>query len=186
MARRALGGFTQERFKTRRDDWSTPDEFWQRLDTEFHFTCDAAASTRNTKCPFYFDKETNALVQDWSGHICWLNPPYGRQLSTWVRKAYAEARDHGATVVCLIPARTNTEWFHEYVMRGEIRFVRGRLQFGDAHHGLPLPLAVVIFKPGIHERSGKIGSIDACVNDRPRKILIHGRASHATIISGTP
>lgn len=145
-----MAGFAGK-FESVRQDWSTPQELFNKMDLEFWFTLDAAASAENTKVPGSFiTEEQNALVTSWGKHSVWLNPPYGDttgKIKDWVKRAY-EASCEGATVVMLIPARTNTEWFHDYCLdKGEVRFVRGRPKFGDARHGLPQPLCYVIFRP---------------------------------------
>lgn len=131
------------------DQWATPQSFFDELDKEFGFTLDACASKWNHKVDNYFDEETNALIQDWTG-IVWMNPPYGRTIKHWMKKAYESSRE-GATVVCLIPARTDTAWWHDYAAKGEVRFIRGRIKFvdesGNGTNPAPFPSAVVIFKP---------------------------------------
>ena len=144
-----MASFDKNRFHTERNDWETPDELFNEMNAEFCFTVDLAASAENAKCKRYFTADDNALRQPWKG-VCWLNPPYGEardnRLAVWVKKAWEESQ-RGATVVMLIPARTNTNWFHDYCLRyGEVRFVRGRPLFKGAKHGLPQPLAFVIFR----------------------------------------
>jgi len=141
-------------FSSKTDEWTTPQDFFDRLNEEFHFTLDVCATPENTKCRRYFTKHENGLLQKWEG-VCWMNPPYGRVIGQWVKKAYESALD-GATVVCLLPARTDTSWWHDYCMKGEIRFVRGRLKFGDASENAPFPSAVVVFRPGIPESSRQL------------------------------
>jgi len=131
-------------FMSETDMWSTPQDTFDKLNDEFKFTTDVCATAENTKCDKYFTKEQDALSQDWKG-TCWMNPPYGREIGKWVEKAYLSACG-GATVVCLVPSRTDTKWWHEYVMKGEIRFVKGRLKFGDSKNSAPFPSAVVIFR----------------------------------------
>ena len=136
------------KFDSVRQDWETPHDLFDSINLEFEFTLDAAASKYNTKCPMFFTAENNALTQEWGKNVVWLNPPYGAKesLQTWVKKAY-DASSKGATVVMLIPARTNTSWFHDYCLaKGEVRFIKGRPKFGGATHGLPQPLCFVIFK----------------------------------------
>lgn len=128
--------------------WATPQKFFQDLDAEFHFTLDVCATTDNAKCPAYFTEEQDGLAQEWQG-VCWMNPPYGREIIHWMRKAY-ESSLTGATVVCLVPARTDTRWWHDYATKGEIRFIRGRLKFGDSKNSAPFPSAVVVFKEQHH------------------------------------
>lgn len=134
-----------------------------RLDSEFQFETDLAASHENAKCQNYFTESDDAMSQEWSG-VCWLNPPYGsngKPLRDWVKKAFDETRKPGCTVVMLIPARTNTNWWHRWCMNAkEIRFVDGRPKFGDAEHGLPQPLAIIVFEQT--EQPLKVGSIDCC------------------------
>lgn len=126
------------------DMWATPQWFFDELDAEFHFETDLCATAENAKCAKYFTPEQDALKQDWKG-VCWMNPPYGRGLNKWVRKAY-ESAQKGAVIVALLPARTHTAWWHEYCMHGEYRFVRGRLKFGNAQHVAPFGSVVVIFR----------------------------------------
>lgn len=132
-------------FSSKTSDWETPQDFFDRLNSEFHFELDVCASPENAKCPRYFTPEEDGLKQKWTG-VCWMNPPYGREIGRWVKKAYESAQE-GATVVCLLPARTDTSWWHDYCMKGEIRFIRGRLKFGGAKHPAPFPSAVVVFRP---------------------------------------
>ena len=127
------------------DMWATPQAFFDVLHEEFGFTLDVCATAENAKCSTFFTKEQDGLQQRWDG-VCWMNPPYGRQIGAWVKKAYESAQS-GAIVVCLLPARTDTAWWHDYCMRGEIRFVRGKIKFGGSKNGAPFPSAVVIFKP---------------------------------------
>jgi len=129
------------------DDWGTPQKLFDELDAEFGFTLDACASAHNFKVKKYFTKEDNALVQDWIGNV-WLNPPYGRDIGKWMAKAYAE-HQKGATVVCLVPARTDTAWWHDYAVKGTVRFLRGRLKFeqpGAVKNSAPFPSAIVVFQ----------------------------------------
>ena len=138
------------KFDSAKQDWETPQDLFDGLNAEFCFTLDAAASAENTKCGLFYDQESDAMVQDWAPHMVWLNPPYGdktRPLSAWVKKARDEAKK-GATTVLLIPARTNTAWFHDVCLAvGEVRFIRGRPKFSNATQGLPQPLCLVVFRP---------------------------------------
>lgn len=142
-------------FSSESQDWETPDELFLILDKEFGFTIDVCASSENTKCSRYYTKEDNALIQKWEG-ICWMNPPYGREIGKWVQKAYESSLD-GATVVCLLPSRTDTKWWHEYCMKGEIRFIKGRLKFGNSTNSAPFPSVIVVFRP-YNPISGKVSS----------------------------
>ena len=138
------------RFKSARQDWTTPLSLFEPLNEEFQFSLDAAASAENALAEKFFTEEDDGLQQCWGGHVVWCNPPYGSKSSKtkdWVIKAYNESVRCGATVVMLIPARTNTAWFQDYCLaKAEVRFVRGRPKFGDSKHGLPLPLAIVVFR----------------------------------------
>lgn len=106
---------------------------------------DVCATKVNAKCEKYYTKKEDGLSQQWHGN-CWMNPPYGREIGKWMKKAL-EASKEGALVACLVPARTDTAWWHEYAMKGEIRFIRGRLKFGGSQNSAPFPSAVVIFRP---------------------------------------
>lgn len=142
-----MGKFAK-RFESAKQEWETPPELFASLHAEFHFTLDAAATEENCKVPYFYSVLDDGLNQDWGAHTVWLNPPYGERagkLSDWVKKS-ADAAKRGATVVMLIPARTNTNWFHDLCLKAEVRFIRGRPKFGDADHGLPLPLCLVIFR----------------------------------------
>ena len=131
-------------FSSSTDLWSTPQYFFDSLNAEFNFGTDVCASHENAKCASFFSLEMDGLKQDWNG-VCFMNPPYGREISKWMQKAY-ESSKNGATVVCLVPARTDTSWWHNYASKGEVRFVRGRLKFGDAASNAPFPSAVVVFR----------------------------------------
>jgi phage N-6-adenine-methyltransferase len=140
---------TEAMFSSETDEWATPQDFFNKLNEEFSFDLDVCALPENTKCQQYFSPEDDGLSQIWRG-TCWMNPPYGRGIYDWVRKAYTSSR-LGATVVCLVPARTDTSWWHQYCTKGEIRFVRGRLKFGDQSNSAPFPSAVVIFYPQVEQ-----------------------------------
>lgn len=133
-------------FSSTSDNWATPVALFNALNAEFRFTLDPCATPDNAKCRHFFTKTEDGLAQDWRGETVFMNPPYGRAIGRWMGKAHDSARQ-GATVVCLIPARTDTRWWHEHAMKGEIRFLRGRLKFGDAHNSAPFPSAIVIFRP---------------------------------------
>ena len=135
-------------FSSKTDMWATPQKFFDKYNEEYHFTLDPCATTANAKCPLYFTEVDDGLKQNWEGSV-WMNPPYGREIIKWMKKAY-ESSLQGATVVCLVPSRTDTKWWHEYAMKGEIEFIRGRLKFGDAKNSAPFPSAVVVFK-GVKE-----------------------------------
>jgi site-specific DNA-methyltransferase (adenine-specific) len=123
---------------SRSDDWPTDPAAFAELDAEFGFTLDPCASAENAKCARYFTRDDDGLKQEWTGRV-FCNPPYGRAIGDWVAKAWRAAHSTAEIVVLLIPARTDTSYWHEYVIRGEVRFVRGRLRFGDMRNGAPFP-----------------------------------------------
>lgn len=134
-------------FSSKSDDHATPQNFFDKLNKEFRFTLDVCASVANRKCERFYTIENDGLRLSWDGSV-WMNPPYGRTIGQWVKKARESARDNNATVVCLLPSRTDTAWFHDYVLPyAEIRFVRGRLKFGSASNSAPFPSIVAIFRP---------------------------------------
>lgn len=122
--------------------WATPQEFFNELNKEFNFKTDVCATAENAKCLAYYSPEQDGLLLDWVGS-CWMNPPYGREIGLWMKKA---CESQGATIVCLVPARTDTAWWHDYAMKGEVRFIRGRLKFGGHKNAAPFPSAIVIFR----------------------------------------
>lgn len=129
-------------FSHKTDLWETPQDFFDRLNDEFHFDLDVCALAENAKCERYFTPSMDGLNQKWTGTV-WCNPPYGRQIAKWVKKA----AESDCTVVMLIPARTDTRWFHDYIYgKAEIRFLRGRLKFGGAKWNAPFPCMVVIWR----------------------------------------
>ncbi len=137
---------TETLFSSKSNEWETPQDFFDALNKEFNFTLDAAATDENAKCKRYFTATKDGLAQSWQNETVFLNPPYGRKVGKWIEKARTEA-ERGATVVCLIPARTDTRYFHEHCFKGEVRFVRGRLKFGGSKNSAPFPSAVVVFRP---------------------------------------
>lgn len=139
-------GLSRGLFTSLSTDWQTPDDFFRGLDAEFHFTLDACATPGTEKVAAYLSSANllSALAVPWYGAV-FCNPPYGRRIGQWVRHGYESAKE-GATVVMLLPSRTDTAWWHDYVMLGEIRFIRGRLHF-DGKGPAPFPSAVVVFRP---------------------------------------
>jgi phage N-6-adenine-methyltransferase len=140
-------------FSSSSDNWATPQDFFDKLNEEFHFTLDVCATPENAKCERYFTPEMDGLKQEWTG-VCWCNPPYS-QIKQWIQKA-SESASNGATVVMLIPARTDTSYWHRYIWDTEqhrprpgveVRFIKGRLKFGGSKNSAPFPSAVVIFRP---------------------------------------
>lgn len=133
-------------FSSASDLWETPQELFDALNAKYHFTLDVCATPANAKCARFFTPEQDGLAQVWAG-TCWMNPPYGRAIGRWIRKAY-ECAQAGVTVVCLVPARTDTAWWHDYVMHGEIEYLRGRVYFTDGagkRGRAPFPSAIVVF-----------------------------------------
>jgi len=131
-------------FSSATDLWATPQRLFDELHHEFKFTLDVCAIPENAKCPQFYSPAEDGLSQPWTG-VCWMNPPYGRAIGLWVARAYRAALT-GATVVALLPARTDTTWWHEYVVKAkDIRFLRGRIRFGEAKYSAPFPSAVVVF-----------------------------------------
>lgn len=129
------------------DNWATPQDFFDNLNEEFHFTLDPCANEENHKCDLFFTKEQDGLTQDWGGHVVFCNPPYGKEIAGWVRYSYEQSQKQNTTVVMLIPARTDTRYFHDYIYgKAEIRFIKGRLKFGDATTAAPFPSMVVIYR----------------------------------------
>tara|TARA_R110000822_G_scaffold14327_10_gene50602 strand:- start:9559 stop:9984 length:426 start_codon:yes stop_codon:yes gene_type:complete len=131
-------------FSSKTDLWYTPQTFFDRYDKKYGFILDVCATDDNTKCNRWFTEEQDGLSQDWYG-ACWMNPPYGREIGKWMKKAHLEAKNNGATVVCLVPSRTDTMWWHDFAMKGEIEFIKGRLKFGGSKNSAPFPSAVVVF-----------------------------------------
>ncbi len=137
-------------FSSATDMHATPQAFFDALNAEFGFTLDVCASLENHKCARYFTAADDGLSQEWSG-VCWMNPPYGRTIGRWMRKA-RESAAAGATVVCLLPARTDTAWWHDNIEAADPpRFIRGRLKFGGAKTGAPFPSVVLVFRPPVRQ-----------------------------------
>lgn len=137
---------TQVLFSSKDEVWATPQDFFDTLNEEFHFTLDPCALPENAKCSKYFTPEDDGLQQDWDGEIVFCNPPYCRKVSDWVKKAYYESKKPNTRVVMLLAARTDTKWFHEYIYnKAELRFIKGRLKFGDNKRNAQFPSMIVIF-----------------------------------------
>lgn len=143
-------------FSSKSAEWETPKEFYDDLDQRFKFTLDPCATTANAKCRKFYTQSDNGLGKDWGGHNVYVNPPYGREIRKWVQKAYEESRKNNTTVVMLIPARTDTRYWHDYCMKADyIYFVKGRLHFKNKviadYAGktktspAPFPSAVIVF-----------------------------------------
>lgn len=130
-------------------EWATPQWLFDELNQEFAFTLDPCSTHLNAKCEKHYTREDDGLNQPWAGETVWMNPPYGKEIGAWVKKAHEETRN-GATTVCLIPSRTDTKWWHTHVMgANEIRFIKGRVSFiGEAASDpAPFPSCLVVFRP---------------------------------------
>ena len=133
-------------FSSKTPEWETPQDFFNKLDERWNFTLDPCCIEKTTKCATFFTEKDNGLEMDWKGHRVFMNPPYGREIRLWIEKAYKEGLKHDTVVVCLLPSRTDTKWFHEYCMKAQsIKFVKGRLKFGNASSGAPFPSMIVVF-----------------------------------------
>jgi len=129
--------------------WETPPDVFGGLNCEFRFTLDPCCVDKTAKCKQYFTPEDDGLAQSWAGQRVFMNPPYGRDIGKWMEKAFHESRDNDALVVCLVPSRTDTEWWHRYATRAaDIRYYKGRVTFVGAESPAPFPVAVVVFRPG--------------------------------------
>lgn len=149
---------TRLHFSSKSAEWETPRYLFNQLNKVYHFTLDPAATHENHLCEKYFTQDDDGLTQDWSQDIVFLNPPYGRVIKHWMKKAYEESLK-GAIIICLIPSRTDTAWWHDYVMKGDITFLRGRLKFQNRQlpnyqedgnfkiTSAPFPTAIVKFAP---------------------------------------
>ena len=135
-------------FSSKSNDWATPQDFYNQLDAEFEFTLDPCASQASAKCSSFYTADDDGLSKNWEGQTVFMNPPYGRKIGNWIQKAYEEGEKSNTRVVALIPARTDTKYWHNYCMKAtEIRFVKGRLKFGQGNtkNSAPFPSAVVVF-----------------------------------------
>ncbi len=130
--------------------WGTPEEWFRYLDLEFGFTLDPCCLPETKKCARYFTPEQDGLAQSWAEERVFMNPPYGRDIGRWMAKAYDECRKNMALVVCFVPARVDTQWWHCYsVKASEIRYPVGRVRFAGANSSAPFPVAIVIFRPRV-------------------------------------
>ena len=133
----------QSWFNAKSVEYETPDEIFSPLNNIHNFTLDVAANKNNAKCARFFSQEDDGLNKSWSGEVCWMNPPYGRVMQKWIRKAHAEWK-RGCTVVALIPARTNTSWWHECIQDiAKVKFIRGQVAFKGFDRGLWMPMCIV-------------------------------------------
>lgn len=125
-------------------EWATPQDLFDKLDAVFHFTLDPCATQENAKCAKFYTKEQDGLKQDWGGEVIWCNPPYGREIGKWIQKC----AEHKGVAVMLIPARTDTRWWHSYIDKNpdaHVYFIKGRLKFGDGKNPAPFPSAIVVY-----------------------------------------
>tara|TARA_Y100000310_G_scaffold335578_1_gene417936 strand:- start:60 stop:542 length:483 start_codon:yes stop_codon:yes gene_type:complete len=141
----------QTMFSSKSKEWSTPQHFFDKLDDMFGpFTLDPCANSSNYKVTAHFTEKDDGLDQDWGGEVVFMNPPYGRAIKDWIKKAYEESQKKNTTVVALIPARTDTKYWHDYVLKAhQLYFVKGRLKFGNGENSAPFPSAVVVFRDGL-------------------------------------
>ena len=134
-------------FSSATDEWPTPQAFFDKLNRRYRFTLDPCATPENAKCPLYFTREQDGLKQDWGTHRVFCNPPYGRTMRAWARKCF-ESSQRGALVVLLVTARTDTRWFHDWVQgKADVKFIRGRLRFGEAETSAPFPSMLATYEP---------------------------------------
>ncbi len=167
------GFYSKDIIKTSlKDDWETPQELFEDLDYYYNFTLDPCATDSNAKCEKYYTVEDNGLLQDWKNEIVFMNPPYGRDIKLWVKKAHEEHMFNNATVVCLIPARTDTTYWHDYIFSNgyDVKFLRGRLKFerdGEPGDPAPFPSAIIIM-------SGS-GNTDLSYDDKDRPLVYRTR-----------
>lgn len=134
-------------FSSKRQDWSTPKDFFNELDKEFHFTLDPCCTIETAKCNKFYTKKEDGLKQDWGGEVVFINPPFSRELYLWIKKGYEESLKPNTTIVFLIPVRTDTKYFHEFLYnKAEIRFIKGRIKFGGSKNSAPFPSMVCILR----------------------------------------
>lgn len=144
-------------FSSKSNEWETPQDLFDKLNEFYHFNLDPASTDDNAKCDNHYTIEDDGLSKDWGGCNVFVNPPYGREIGKWVKKAYEESQKPNTKVVMLIPARTDTAWFHDYCLNGKLMFLRGRLKFvnkafpsyredGDFKvSSAPFPSMIVVF-----------------------------------------
>lgn len=149
MLKKKNGEHNDIMFQSNRHNWGTPQKLYDSLNEEFDFTLDACADESNYKHKNYYTKEDDALSLPWCGRV-YMNPPHGTEIKYWIKKAYEESQTNAEVVVCLIPARTDTRYWHEYVLKGEIRYLKGRVRFEvnrePANSNAPFPSAIVVFR----------------------------------------
>ena len=141
-----------KQFTEQKTTWETPQWLFDLLNETFGFTLDVCSTHENAKCVAHFTEAENGLAQSWSGHVCWMNPPYGREIREWCEKAYIES-EGGTLIIGLVPARVDTGWWFDYCAKAaEIWFIRGRLRFGDSRDNAPFPSAVVVWSANLRDR----------------------------------
>lgn len=139
-------------FSSKTNEWYTPRDLFKKLDDEFHFTLDPCCTKYSAKCEKFFTIEDDGLKQDWDNNVVFINPPYGRDIKKWIKKAHDEFYAYKkVTCVLLIPARTDTSYWHDYIFgKAEVRFMRGRVKFeredGTTGDSAPFPTAIVIYR----------------------------------------
>ena len=131
-------------YSSQSNEWATPANLFEQLNMEFDFTLDPCATPENAKCSKFYTQQEDGLIQNWDGERVFVNPPYGREIGKWVKKS---AKSNADIVVMLIPARTDTSYFHDYIYgKAEIRFIRGRVKFGDSKQSAPFPSMIAIYR----------------------------------------
>lgn len=171
--------FNPVHFMRVKQDYGTPRSLFDPLDVEFGFDIDVCATAFNTKCRRFHDPEADGLKQEWRG-VCWCNPPFGAGVTAWVQKAYESSQTGKATVVCLLPARTDTRWWHLYAMKAnEIRYLRGRVKFDGANHNAPFPCAVVVFRAKRLRATALPPSDSGLFGDAPKEVTQTAGKGHA-------
>lgn len=143
-------------FKSDKIEYSTPQKLYDFINKEFNFEIDVCASESNKKCNKYFNVKMDGLKQNWTGK-CWMNPPFNKELKKWVIKAKQESEKHKSIICCLIPVRSNTNWWKECCESSEIRFIIGEVNFNELERGLWLPMCLMIFGT---ENKGKFSIIN--------------------------
>lgn len=134
-------------FSSETCEWETPQSLFDQINSEFHFTLDVCATPKNAKCDRFFTRAEDGLKQFWGHDTVWCNPPYGREVGKWVQQAFDTHWVNSNTIVMLLPARTDTKWFHRYIYgKAEIRFLRGRIKFSGSKNSAPFPSMIVIFR----------------------------------------
>lgn len=153
-------------------EWATPVNLFNELNQEFCFTLDPCATPENAKCARFYTAADNGLSKSWANEVVFMNPPYGRVIGDWVRKAYQEASENGAVVVCLIPSRTDTKYWHKYCMKAnEIRFLEGRVSFGAGVGPAPFPSCIVVFGGAVEQRVQRMGALAPGNGGHPRPFI---------------